>query len=819
MLYQGEHLLIGQIGHFFAILSFVASLVATFAYFKATQATILTEHDSWRRMARIAFLVETLSVIGIFVGMYGIIYNHYFEYNYAYQHSKRNMETQYLLSSCWGGQEGSFMLWNFWHCILGLVLMRTSKKWEAPVMTVISLAQVFIASFLIGIYFFNTKVGSSPFSLLRDDSLGAPIFQDPQYLQKYITDGSGLNVLLQNYWMVIHPPILFLGFSSTIVPFAFAVAGLWKKQYGEWTKTALPWALFSAGILGLGVMMGAAWAYESLTFGGYWAWDPVENASFVPWLVMVAGIHTMLIFRSTGYSLKASFWFCSLSFLLILYSTFLTRTGVLGDTSVHSFTGEGNSLYWHLIVMMGVFLLISAGLYFRNRKNIPVIHKEESVSSREFWMFVGALVLFISAIYISVFTSLPLINKIFGTNKAIGEDPEYVYNRVMVLIAVVIGLLTAVTQYLKYKNTDRSYWMKRIAWPTGIALVISIMISLFGGIHYDKYGAGYLAAIHLALFSAIYSVVANAAYIWIGLKGKLKSAGASIAHFGFGMMLAGILISSSKKEVISINRTGIVIPGLKDPKGNDDSGLQNMTLIMGVPVPMGKYMVTYLGDSTAPGDEKLYFKINYVHKDSATGRVLEEFNLFPDAFLMKTGGGQTSLSANPSSKHYWHKDIFTFITSMPDPERAKDTSSFVKHLIHEGDTVFYSNGFLVLDKIITANKNNNKDLPLVDSAWLAAMTIYAKNGMQFKAEPALFVKDNLPIYKTDTVMAQSLIMQVNKVMGDEIELGLKESNAVMKYVTLKAFQFPFINILWLGTIIMVTGFMMSARRRFLLNRN
>ncbi len=252
MLYQGEHLLIGQIGHFFAILSFVASLIATFAYFKATQATILAEHDSWRRMARIAFLVETLSVIGIFVGMYGIIYNHYFEYNYAYQHSKRNMETQYLLSSCWGGQEGSFMLWNFWHCILGLVLIRTSKKWEAPVMTVISLAQVFIASFLIGIYFFNTKVGSSPFSLLRDDSLGAPIFQDPQYLQKYITDGSGLNVLLQNYWMVIHPPILFLGFSSTIVPFAFAVAGLWKKQIRRMDKNSTALGLIQRGNPGFG---------------------------------------------------------------------------------------------------------------------------------------------------------------------------------------------------------------------------------------------------------------------------------------------------------------------------------------------------------------------------------------------------------------------------------------------------------------------------------------------------------------------------------------------------------------------------------------
>ena len=122
-------------------------------------------------------------------------------------------------------------------------------------------------------------------------------------------DGNGLNQTLQNYWMVIHPPILFLGFASTIVPFAYAVAGLWTKNYGGWIKSSLPWSLFSAAILGLGIMMGARWAYESLSFGGYWAWDPVENASLVPWLVLIAGVHTQLIYNSTGRALRPTFFF------------------------------------------------------------------------------------------------------------------------------------------------------------------------------------------------------------------------------------------------------------------------------------------------------------------------------------------------------------------------------------------------------------------------------------------------------------------------------------------------------------------------------
>ncbi|MEY2836237.1 MAG: cytochrome c biosis protein CcsA, partial [Bacteroidota bacterium] len=329
--YNGEHLLIGQIGMFLTLLAFTAALVAAFANFKAANANEL-EEKPWQKLARISFLTNVVAVIGLFFTLYLIIYNHYFEYKYAHSHSKRSLDMQYLLSCFWEGQEGSFMLWAFWNAVLGAVLIRWARKWEFPVMTVMSLLQLFLASFLLGIYFFDIRIGTNPFVLMRNEFPDAPIFQDADYLTKYVTDGNGLNILLQNYWMVIHPPVLFLGFASAVVPYAFAVAGLWKRDHSGWVRTAMPWALFSAGILGLGIMMGGAWAYESLTFGGYWAWDPVENASMVPWLLLVAGIHTMLIHQSTGHSLKSSYLFICLGYLLVLYSTFLTRTGVLGDT-------------------------------------------------------------------------------------------------------------------------------------------------------------------------------------------------------------------------------------------------------------------------------------------------------------------------------------------------------------------------------------------------------------------------------------------------------------------------------------------------------
>ena len=413
MQYEGEHLLIGQIGHFLVLLSLVSAILATISFYISSQQKDLALSNQWLKIGRISFWTQALTVIGVFITLYLVIYFHYFEYKYAHQHSKRSLDIQYLMSCFWEGQEGSFMLWTFWQGMLGLVLMRTAKQWEAPVMSVIGLAQVFLCSFLIGIYFFDVRIGTSPFVLMRNEFPDAPIFKDPSYLLKYLTDGNGLNILLQNYWMVIHPPILFLGFASSIVPFAYAVAGLLKKDFGGWVKPALPWTLFCGGVLGLGIMMGAAWAYESLTFGGYWAWDPVENASMVPWLLIVAGLHTMLVYKSTGYSLKSSFFFIPLAYLLVLYSTFLTRTGILGDTSVHSFTGEGNSLFWHLLAMILTFGIITIVLYFINKKNIPEIKREESMNSREFWMFVGSLLFFVSACYIIALTSLPFINKIF----------------------------------------------------------------------------------------------------------------------------------------------------------------------------------------------------------------------------------------------------------------------------------------------------------------------------------------------------------------------------------------------------------------------
>src|SRR5450432_4079646 len=433
--YVGEHLMPGKLGQFFVVLSFAGSLVASISYFKSANAKTPEESASWKRMARIAFLANAISLFIIFATIFYIIHQHYFEYNFAWEHSSKSLDPKYMLSCIWEAQEGSFLLWMMWNGVLGTILMFRVRQWEAPMLAIISFAQFCLTTMILGVYVFSFQIGHSPFILVRQLFQEAPIFQRADYLSiPQMQDGQSLNALLQNYWMVIHPPILFLGFSSTLIPFAFAVSGLWKKEYGSWTKTALPWTLFSCCVLGTGIMMGAAWAYESLTFGGYWAWDPVENASLVPWLILVAGLHTQVVYNSTGHSLRATYLFLILGFIFILYSTYLTRSGALTDTSVHAFVGSGMDLQLKFLVV--TFFFPSVILYAVRYRKIPHVVREENTWSREFWMFIGSLVIFLSAIFIMVSTSLPVLNDLFKTKWSTGDDPKFAYNRIEIFIAI-----------------------------------------------------------------------------------------------------------------------------------------------------------------------------------------------------------------------------------------------------------------------------------------------------------------------------------------------------------------------------------------------
>jgi len=169
------HTFVWNLGHFLVILAFVTAVISAFAYWKAQQSADL-EKEAWVRYARVGFYIHVAAVMGVVSTLYYIIHNHYFEYHYAYSHSSRALPFYYQVSAFWEWQEGSFLLWIFWHAILGIILISTNKFWEAPLMSIFSAVQAFLVSMILGVVVFNIKLGSSPFILLRD-AMDAPIFK------------------------------------------------------------------------------------------------------------------------------------------------------------------------------------------------------------------------------------------------------------------------------------------------------------------------------------------------------------------------------------------------------------------------------------------------------------------------------------------------------------------------------------------------------------------------------------------------------------------------------------------------------------------
>jgi cytochrome c-type biogenesis protein CcmF len=801
--FAGEHLLPGQLGQFFIILSFGTALLATVSYYFATIKDALD--DSWQRIARMACRLNFLSVVGVGACLFYIIYNHYFEYHYAWAHSSKALPTYYIISCFWEGQEGSFWLWMFWQSVLSTILIWKAKSWENSVMTTVMLSQTFIASMLLGVELFGTRIGSSPFILLRD-AIDGPIFSRPDYLS-LIPDGNGLNPLLQNYWMVIHPPTLFLGFASMIVPFAYAIAGLWEKRHKEWPTVALPWALFAVMILGTGIIMGSFWAYEALNFGGFWAWDPVENASIIPWLMLIAAVHVILAFKSSGHSYFTATFLTLISFVLVLYASFLTRSGILGETSVHAFTDLG--MFGHLLLYLAVFSVIPIVLIIVRWKGMPITQKDEETYSREFWLFIGALVLTVSCIQVIATTSIPVFNAAFGTKIAPPPNEIQHYNKWQVPFAVIVAIISGFTQFLKYRNTDtQKFWRK---------VVISIIVAAVVTAGFVFVAKVYTNLMYILLtFAGIFSIVANFDILFDALKGKWKLAGSSVAHIGFALLLIGALVSAATSDVVSVNSTGLIAV-----EGFDkvEKPRENLMLYQGEPMKMDKYTITYVGDSV--DGPNVYYKVNYKTIDKETGKIKEEFDLYPNAQQNPKMG----LIASPDTRHYLTYDIYTHATAAPPKEEKheaheghSDEEEYDTPITKEvslGDTVNYSNGTIVV-KAVNRNATIEK-IPLTanDVAVGMELDVITKE-KTYTVQPLYLIKNGNKFDFGKTIDEAGLKFRFSNIYPEKDKLELmiyQKPLAPKKWIVLKAIKFPFINLFWGGTIIMVIGFLLSIFRR------
>jgi cytochrome c-type biogenesis protein CcmF len=775
--YIGEHLWVGQIGHFAILLSFIAALFAAFSFYKSQKA----ENSGWLSMGRWGFIVHALSLFAIITTLLYAMYHKMYEYSYVQRQVSDELPIYYLFSSFWQGQEGSFILWMFWHVILGLILIRTAHKWEPFVLATLSGIQAFLMSMLMGIYIpftENQKIGSNPFALIRD-TMDAPIFANADYLS--LITGTGLNPLLQNYWMVIHPPVLFLGFASVTIPFCFAIAGLTSKEHKEWLRPAMKWASFSGFIYGLGILMGAAWAYEALSFGGYWAWDPVENSSLVPWLLVVAGIHTHLIAKSTGRAIGSTYIYYGLAFLFVLYSTFLTRSGILGDTSVHAFTEMG--LENQLILFMLTFSALPIYLYVKNRKSIPKTEKEEAIYSREFWMFIGSMVLLFSGVLMTVSTSLPVFNKImyFFDNDYIGHvitDQMDHHNKYQLWIGVFIGILSSLSLLLRFKefNWDsyRLKFFKSAAIIAGLTAISTFVI--LPQLNTTSWHQGVL------LFSGILAVITNIYHVFLFGKGNQAKLASFMSHFGFGLLILGILISGLNKRHISTNpfaQQGITA----------DSKLDKVvTLIKERKFFLNDYWVTYESDTLEGNLRK--FDISFANRDE-NNHTRDSFTVRPSAIY--SNDFRKIEVWNPSTKRYLHKDIFTQVSGYPahllDIEVAhqlEDSLDYIPYSLKMDEPYEHEDFTLTLKSINYEPDLSDGDSTSYDMGIGLNLEFISKKSAQSESyivEPALGLKNALVYQFPKSVDDLGIKIKVDDQLFSSVfqeEVNLEFESIVMK---------------------------------------
>src|ERR1700691_72894 len=377
-----------------------------------------------------------------------------FSIAYIFHHSNRDLSGPYKFAVLWSGQEGSLLFWSLLLAAYGFVLRlryKTDPRLFAYASVVLSGVQIF---FLLLVNF-----AANPFGILE-----GPLRPD----------GSGLNPLLQYPEMVIHPPMLYLGYVGFTVPFAFALGALIMKYPGEkWINITRRWTMVTWAFLTCGVFLGAHWAYSVLGWGGYWGWDPVENASLMPWLTGTAFLHSVMMQEKRGMLKVWNMWLVFAAFWLAILGTFLTRSGII--SSVHAFAQSsiGDWFAWFLSITLIVFIFF----FFKNKDHLRSEHKLESLISRESSFLFNNLLFVLLCFTVLWGTWFPKISELVQGNKVTVGAPFY--NRVAIPVALLLLILTALGPLLAWRKTSFESLKRNFMWPAigAIAIAIFLMVT------------------------------------------------------------------------------------------------------------------------------------------------------------------------------------------------------------------------------------------------------------------------------------------------------------------------------------------------------
>ena len=501
-----------MIGFAALFLALVFAVIAAFTAGCAVYCGPCDPRSVWQDKTSGLFYRLSAASVGVAVlHLWFLILTDQFKYYYVYAYSERNLALFYKIAAFWAGQEGSLLFWVLLHAVLGLALLRPKVRQPAVTACYALLQAGLLIILLI----------KSPFMIIT------PV----------PGDGSGLNPLLQNPWMISHPPVLFFGYACLAVPLALAVGSLFGNDRQSWLRPALFWSLLAWVALGLGIFMGGYWAYEVLGWGGYWAWDPVENSSLIPWLINGILVHLLLVGLRRPQAVKPAYLAALFAYAAALYGTFLTRSGVLSDFSTHSFTNQGVGVALAALVM--TVLAASLVLFIVKWPTLPGgsgERAETEVQSREFMTLAGTMALAALAAVVLFGTSAPLFTTLLGNPQ--GVNTSY-YNTTSLPLACCMLLAMILASVFPWGKAEISLS------PRVFFIVIPGFLTLAVGLLYNIRMVMFLLLLGLAglAFGAAACAVKK------GLSNP-----AVVTHMGVSVLLIGVIFSSaaSRTEIIAV---------------------------------------------------------------------------------------------------------------------------------------------------------------------------------------------------------------------------------------------------------------------------
>ena len=762
------------------------------------------------RLGRAAFLTAAAATLGTAAVLGTLLLTHRFDVQYVYDHSARAMSPLYYFPSFWAGQEGSFLLWGFWIAILGVVLVFTAGASERRVMPIYGSVLLFLMGML---------VVKPPF-LPTSDSFG---------IQVTPTEGLGLNPNLENYWMVIHPPTLFLGFAALAVPFAFALAALGWREWDGWLKRALPWGLFGFAVLGLAMMMGGYWAYEMLGWGGFWEWDPVENGPFVPWMLLLGFLHAAQIQRVRGAFLKPTLLLALLPFSGALYETFLTRTGVLDKFSVHSFSTLGGSANNVLLGVLLAAVLASVGALAWRSKAIPKSESaSEELGSREFGYTMAIVLLTLCAGIAAAGLSAPLLTGI-GVKLHLasfqGAVREDYHNKAMFPLAVLIALGMGIGPHLAWRSKGEANGVK-LLWAYGISVVAALGFVMAAKYLGTPLTNGRLIPQLLLFTASVFAVVANVLLLsrLFPRKEAAKRAirpvwtfGGTLSHLGAATMLLGIV--------------SLVVFVKKDP---------DVLLVQDRPTEIlnGAYTMVYRGMSgnwQTDKDNLLLFDVA-----STSGK--ERFTAKLPFAMRPVEGGEKKIFGHPAIVHHAGEDLYFALKDGPsgfykEPVwqpimKLGDTKQINLRPDDPANPKVYTLNFLYFDNPMGAMVRATGQMPAVFPVSAAVRVTYEgkttivkpqyiqyRDGSVAKSPEIKLPGNSVLTFAGMNAGSSSEARPGASAANNSATLTLREdtgpaSEAFEVEVTTR----PMISLVWIGTLLLFFGGLVSMRRRILENR-